>query len=461
MDAGHQQDHRLEPAHLVVDLDGGGVLMEMRRSARRTRGGGQALVVMALLAMTLFGFAAIAVDQGVGMSDRRDLQAIADSAALAGSRSLAQGKDAGHQVAIQYLARNLGLNPAGVSGCTGSGSGQCPAGSYTLGNYTLTVADGTGSMDVSVQHTRRTLVAGVLGITTEVTASAARAGSGMVPCVLCVLEPSASGALQVTGSGSVSVTGGNVVVDSTSASALKLTGSGSISTSGATLVVGGASSTGSGSITPAATTGASSVPDPLSALVAPTVTGSAVPYSLVGSSSATINPGIYSSMSVVGSGSLTLNPGIYVLTGTMGVTGSGSIGGTGVLLYFACSSYPTPCTSGQSGGSLQLTGSGSYAVTAPTASTCTSIPATCPYVGLLAFYDRNNTAGMALTGSGSSGPTGTLYAASAPLTLTGSGGAVNSLIVVRTVTVTGSGSVAVTFVGSQNYAPQGLSGLLR
>ena len=433
--------------------------MEMRRSVRRRHSGGQALVVMALLAVTLFGFTAIALDQGVGMSDRRDLQAIADSAALAGSRSLAQGKDAGHQVAIQYLARNLGLNPAGVSGCTGSLSGQCPASSYTLGNYVLTVADGTGAMDVSIQHTRRTLVAGVLGITTAVTASAARTGS--VACVLCVLEPSASGALQVTGSGSISVTGGNVVVDSASASALKLTGSGSISASGANLVVGGASTTGTGSITPAATSGASPVPDPLSALVAPTVAGSAAPYSLVGSSNATINPGVYSSMSVVGSGSLTLNPGIYVLTGTMGVTGSGSIGGTGVLLFFACSSYPTPCTPGQSGGSLQLTGSGSYTVAAPTASTCTSIPATCPYVGLLVFYDRNNVAGMALTGSGSSGPTGTLYAASAPLTLTGSGGAVNSLIIARTVTITGSGGVAVRFVGSQNYVPQGSSGLLR
>ncbi|MEA2670453.1 MAG: hypothetical protein QOG45_673 [Chloroflexota bacterium] len=434
--------------------------METRRSVRRRRSGGQALVLMALLAVTLFGFAAIALDQGVGMSDRRDLQAIADSAALAGSRSLAQGKDAGHQVTIQYLARNLGLNPAGVSGCTGSLSGQCPAGSYTLGNYVLTVADGAGTMDVSIQHTRRTLVAGVLGIRTAVTASAARIGGGLA-CVLCVLEPSASGALQVPGSGSISVTGGNVLVNSSSASALILSGSGSISTSGANLVVGGASDTGSGTITPTATGGASPAADPLSALVAPTVAGSAVAYSLPGASNGTINPGVYSSISVSGSGSLTLNPGVYVLTGPMSGTGTGGIGGTGVLLYFACSSYPTPCTSGQSGGSLQLTGSGGFTITAPTASTCTSVPATCAYIGLLAFYDRRNTAVMTISGSGSSSATGTLYAASAPLTLSGSGGTANSLIIVRTVTVSGSGTVAVRYVGGQNYLPQGSSGLLR
>jgi Flp pilus assembly protein TadG len=434
--------------------------METRRSVRRRRSGGQALVVMALLAVTLFGFTAIALDQGVGMSDRRDLQAIADSAALAGSRSLAQGKDAGHQVTIQYLARNLGLNPAGASGCTGSLAGQCPAGSYTLGDYVLTVIDGTGTMDVSIQHTRRTLVAGVLGIRTAVTASAARIGGG-VACVLCVLEPSASGALQVPGSGSISVTGGDVLVNSTSASALKLSGSGSISTSGANLVVGGASDTGSGSITPAATGGAAPGSHALSALVAPTVAGSPAAYSLSSSTNSTINPGVYSTISVSGSGSLALNPGIYVVTGAMAATGPGGISGTGVLLFFACSSYPSPCTSGQSGGSLVLGGSGGFTVTAPTASTCASTPATCPYIGLLAFYDRSNVAAMLISGSGSSGSTGTLYAASAPLILSGSGGAVNSLIVVRTVTVSGSGSVAVRFAGSQNYVAHGTSGLLR
>jgi hypothetical protein len=276
-----------------------------------------------------------------------------------------------------------------------------------------------------------------------------------------VLEPSASGALQVPGSGSISVTGGNVLVNSTSASALYLSGSGSISASGANLVVGGASDTGSGTITPAAAGGASPVPDPLSALVAPTVAGSAAAYSLPGSANGTINPGVYSSISVSGSGSLTLNPGVYVLTGTMSGTGTGGIGGTGVLLYFACSSYPTPCTSGQSGGSLQLTGSGGFTITAPTASTCTSVPATCAYIGLLAFYDRRNTAAMTISGSGSSSATGTLYAASAPLTLSGSGGTANSLIIVRTVTVSGSGTVAVRYVGGQNYLPQGSSGLLR
>jgi Flp pilus assembly protein TadG len=437
-----------------------------RISARGRRQGGQALVVLALVGMAMFGFGALALDQGVGMSDRRDLQAIADSAALAGSRSLPQGRDAANQVAIQYLARNLGLDPLGATGCAGALAGQCAAGSYTVGNYVFTVADGTGTMDVSVQHTRRTLVAGVLGINTAVTASGARAGSGAAPlggpCVLCVLEPSAAGALQVTGSGSASVTGGNIVVDSTSALAMQLTGSGSISASGANLVVGGSRITGSGSIIPTAATG-TAVADPLSALVAPTVAGSAVPYSLVGSSNATINPGVYSSISLIGSGSLTLNPGIYVLTGSMGVIGSGSISGTGVLLFFGCSSYPVACSAaGESGGSLQLTGSGSSTITAPSAATCTSIPATCAYVGLLVFYDRHNTAGMAITGSGSSGPIGTVYGASAPLVLTGSGGAVNSLIVVRTVTITGSGSIAVQFVGSQNYTnPQGASGLLR
>jgi Flp pilus assembly protein TadG len=179
-----------------------------RTAAPRRRQGGQALVVLALVGTVVFGFAALALDQGVGMSDRRDLQAIADSAALAGARSLASGTDAAHQVAIQYAARNLGLSPSSVSGCTGSGSGQCPAGAHTSGTYTFTLADGSASLDLSIQHTRRTLVAGVLGITTAVTGTGARAARpGPLTLSANYALVGLGGTVQVNGGGTGSPSG--------------------------------------------------------------------------------------------------------------------------------------------------------------------------------------------------------------------------------------------------------------
>lgn len=429
----------------------------------RRRQGGQALIVLALVGMAMFSFGAYAIDQGMSMADRRNLQAVADFASLAGSRSLSSGANAANYVAMQYLAANLNFTMP--TSCTAT---SCPAGSYTPtgSGYTLTLADGTSTLDVSVTHSRRAMLAGVMGFSTVVTASGSRAGttqSVTAPaCVVCLLAPSST-ALSMTGSGTVSITGGNLAIDSSSSTAATIVGSGSISTSGGSnRIVGGYQVTGSGSFTPAPSTGATSVSDPLSTLTPPVVVGTASSYSLTGSSNATINPGIYSSISVTGSGTLTLNPGIYVLTGQMSLTGSGSITGSGVLLYFGCSLYPVACTSGQSGGSLSITGSGSFQASAPTASTCSSIPATCPYEGLLIYYDPNNTSSLSLVGSGS-GPTGTVYAKSSTLNLVGSGGSVNSMIDVAKISVTGSGGVTLAYQSSQNYSTgsSSSSGLMR
>jgi Flp pilus assembly protein TadG len=432
-----------------------------RRACGRRRQGGQALVVLALVGLAMFSFGAYAIDQGMSMADRRSLQATADSAALAGARSLSTGTDAANYVAMQYLAKNLSFTVPGT--CTSS---SCPAGSYTPtgSGYTATLTDGTGTLDVSVSHSRRTLMAGALGVSSAVTGSASRAGSSTtpMPCAMCLLDATHSAALSMTmSSGGISLTGGSLVIDSSSATAAQIVGSGTVTSSGSNLIKGSYQVVGSGGFTPTPTTGSAVVSDPLSAVPAPTVVGVASPYSLVGSSGS-INPGVYSSISATGSGiTLTMNPGIYVITGSFSITGSVSVTGTGVLLFFGCSLYPVPCTSGQSGGSLSLTGSGSFQLSAPSASTCSSIPATCPYKGMLVYYDRNDASSISIVGNGT-GPGGTIYAKSAALTLTTSGGGtVNSMIVVDSVSFTGSGSLTVNDVSSQNYSTLSAAGLLR
>ncbi len=45
---------------------------------------------------------------------------------------------------------------------------------------------------------------------------------------------------------------------------------------------------------------------------------------------------------------------------------SAKLSGTGVTIYFACSSYPTPCTTGELGAGLSLTGNVTLDLSAPT-----------------------------------------------------------------------------------------------
>ncbi|MGH2461711.1 MAG: hypothetical protein ACRDIY_22895, partial [Chloroflexota bacterium] len=178
-------------------------------------------------------------------------------------------------------------------------------------------------------------------------------------------------------------------------------------------------------------------------------------YNLVGSSSKSISAGNYDTISVTGSGSLTLNPGIYCITGSMSLTGSGSLTGNNVMLYFTCGGSggaPAACSPNQSGGKLSLTGSGSFDFTAPTSGT---------YQGLWVFYDRNNISPLSITGSGGAPYTGTIYAKSSDAKITGSGGTsqIDSLVVVNTCTLTGSGGIDLAYTKSDNYQKLGYPAL--
>src|SRR6266478_1563750 len=99
--------------------------MERRRRERQS---GQAVVIVGamIIALTILGM--LVFDAGLAMSDRRNLQAYADAAALAGARSYGpQGTNQAHWVAMQYLSNSAGFSlPVGAC----SGPAACPPGSY-------------------------------------------------------------------------------------------------------------------------------------------------------------------------------------------------------------------------------------------------------------------------------------------------------------------------------------------
>jgi hypothetical protein len=190
---------------------------------------------------------------------------------------------------------------------------------------------------------------------------------------------------------------------------------------------------------------------------------------LGGSSTATINQGLYSQISVSGYANLTLNPGIYVI-GTGGITlsgyaslsasgvtflleggnltvsGSASITGTNVLLVNAGSAYPN----NGSYGAVTLSGNGAVSLTPFT---------TGPDAGILILQPRANTKPLTFSGNAMQGTSGTLYAPGAQLIASGNaqvGSAGNPLtLIVNTLALGGNAIANATLAaaGATAYTP--------
>jgi hypothetical protein len=143
---------------------------------------------------------------------------------------------------------------------------------------------------------------------------------------------------------------------------------------------------------------------------------------------------VYSTISSL-AGTLTLNPGTYVITGTTGITISGGkLNGTGVTIYLACPSYPTACATGTSGAAFTDQTGGKTTLSAPT---------TGAFTGFSIIADRNNTAAVSVTGTGSSLTGGTLYAASGKLTGASAGTAGFTGAVVDTAELNGGAQLTI------------------
>ncbi len=241
-----------------------------------------------------------------------------------------------------------------------------------------------------------------------------------------VLDPTAGGALNISGSASINVAGG-VYVDSSSASALEASGAAKI-TASVIDVHGGVSKSGSPTFSPAPVTKAATVADPLAGLPVPGTTG-LTKYgseSLGGVSKATIKPGIYSEIAVSGSASLTMNPGLYIIEGGgFQVSGAGAVTGTGVTIYNTNSKFPS---TGGTTGAISLSGSGTIKLTPAT---------TGSYAGVLFIQPAANTQVLSFSGASMAGVSGTIYAPSAQLAESGSA-SLNMALIVDTLTLSGA-----------------------
>ena len=155
--------------------------LTLARTTRRRAQSGQAIAIVAGMLVALTVLAALVFDIGLTMSDRRNLQAAADAAALAGARSLPVGTSQAHWTAMQYLSASLGFTLP-VASC--SGAGACSAGTYSVGGYSIQFTDAMrpnsivlypSVLDVVVNHQQPSVFARMFGISQLTSAAAARA----------------------------------------------------------------------------------------------------------------------------------------------------------------------------------------------------------------------------------------------------------------------------------------------
>jgi len=443
---------------------------------------GQALILIVAAIVGLVALTALAIDAGNAFSDRRHAQNAADTAALAAALAKIQAQSQSPALTPEEI--QTALQNAAISRATSNGY---PDSTVTVNNPPAASCNGTNGpyagnieyIQVIIRSTVDTFFAPIVGIDqlhncveAIARAKAGSAGSFGGGNSIMTLATSGTG-FSWTGSGNAIVTGGissNAGIASSgsgdftvgggvaSNGNLSITGSGSwnvangasingnfsktgssdfMVTSGSFLVGGTYSSVGSGDESPWPPTHLDTPrpaqPDPLDGYLTPPANpGSCISVAYTGSATHTINPGCYTRISQTGSGNLTLNPGIYYLDGTgFRMTGSGDLLANGVLIYLKT-------------GSVSLTGSGDRYISPMTSGA---------YQGLALYLDKTNSNTVSITGSGDSSFSGTVYAPSSNITITGSGGTfvLDSQIVCSRLTVTGSVGMNVTYNADHNY----------
>ncbi len=403
---------------------------------------GSALAVTGVSLVVIMGVMAVVLDGGLLMAERRHAQTVADASAMAAAYSL-----------YNNYAQNQGLDPSGTAAkeARSIASDNGYANDGTTSTVTVNIPPLTGShvgtsgyVEVNVQYNQPRCFSALWGAgTMSVTGrSVARGISSPASPAILLLDPSMAKALNDTGNGNITATGGSIVIDSSNSQAGVITGSGNVSAPNIN-IYGNYGTTGSGRFLGTVKTGVAPTADPLSGLAVPTpgslTAQSSSNYKISSSGTYTLQPGVYTggiAISAPGPGSVTLASGIYYMAGGgFSISGSINVTGTGVMIYNA------PLHNSDQ---VQLSGSGSLTLSAPTSGT---------YKGITIFQARSSTAVVGITGNGSMNLTGTIYSAGAEIDLTGNGGSnvVGSQIIADSMKVTGNGPVNVNYAG--NGAP--------
>lgn len=224
---------------------------------------------------------------------------------------------------------------------------------------------------------------------------------------ILLLDRTHADSLLRTGDGSIIVSNGDIVIDSSnSREAGLVTGDGNVRANDI-FVTGGLKHTGRGRFIGNIVTGVTPTPDPLALLPEPTPVGPFFKAVNVGDhKSITLFPGTYNGgIHISGNASVFLEPGTYIINGGgLVVSGTATLRGDGVTIF----NGPRNTHDG-----ITFSGRVHVTLTAPVAGT---------YQGIVLFQDRVSTAPITVSAAGFH-LTGTVYAANALMNISGDGNA--------------------------------------
>ncbi len=369
---------------------------------QKSRRSGKILIWVVLSLSVIIGIVAINLDGGRMLDQRRHIQAAADAAALAAGADLYanwwtnQGQDP------KGTARTAALNAAAANGV--------PASAVTVNvpPASGTFAGQAGYVEVLVNSELPATFGKIFTRRDLPVCSRSVARGQPMKIGLILLRPTGSDSFLNKGL-AFTLVNSPLIVNSSDPAAFDQASFGVILASQYE-VTGGYINPGGALMLGPMRTGVSPTPDPLEFLPVPSTAG--VP--VVSSSPKTVNsilptilqPGIYQGgIHVTGLATVTMLPGVYIMQGGgFKVDGSATVVGLEVMIYNTTSgSYAA--------GPISIRALGKVVLAAPLSGT---------YQGINFFQDRSLATPLSMTGVGLATITGVIYAAAAPVNLTGS-----------------------------------------
>lgn len=301
-------------------MEKGEQVMEAKRFER-----GQALVLIILSIVAIFGFAALAVDMGRIYAERRRAQSAADSAALAAAYSAAnstsQDPDVIYNIALEKaLASALKNGYDGVTNNTIIVNSPPDHGTYEECRCEYIQVVIISKVDpIFVQLLGR----GVSQITTEAVARGRHSqGISSGNAVHALINNTESGdGVEVDGNITFKVNNGNIYSNK---NGVKKGASGNVTVTGGKIIT----ADGWSNTTGVTATGGFRSQDPLNVPVPPDP-DCAIPAGVV--SGSTYNPGRYNGMTF-GPGTFTMKPGMYCVSGDIRINANSNVKGDGIFI---------------------------------------------------------------------------------------------------------------------------------
>jgi Flp pilus assembly protein TadG len=390
---------------------------------KRSTEKGQALIVIALAAIVLFGFSALAIDGSMVFSTKRQAQNAADAAALSAALAKTRGTDwnaAGFASAVTNKFNNdTTTNVVEVHLCNEVGV-TCPGvpAGENLSEYVYVRI-------VAHVKTNFTRVFGRSEITQVVEAVAHSVPDYLDQIAygnaVVALNETDCKAFWGTGGGDMTTTGGGVFVNSTSNCGFTLGNNTNLNTPSVTVV---------GSTSSPVVAGANYGAPPLPPMVMP---NPSCGTTLAVQSGDTLSPGIWNG-AFPPNGVTHLMGGIYCIRGDFRSNGNDTLTGTDIVIRM-------------DDGDITWNGNGAIKLSAPTEG---------PFKGLLIFVPPSNQATITINGTNDQELTGTILAPSSDINLLGTAGTngFNCQIVGYNVKYGGTFDGNIHYDESQNYTIQ-------